>query len=207
MVVDLRSLAMLESESWSEILDVLAARYLSVYDEENPSRPNWLDQREELSNLALSMSTQPMNAVEMRAIASKLSAEHSFGESCKDWAMCEAKWILQYLLKASTLMGGFMALPEELKLNPGIPAPVGHIHPGIPMRVAMTHAAFLVLASSRRVKQIEEVANQEHEEGDFIVHEDGSVSRSKNIEQGGSKPLSLGNVSSSTSDPAFEVAK
>ena len=152
----------------------LAAIYLSVHPKESPLRPQWLDQREELSHFALSLSSQPLGQDEMRAIASRLASEHSFGDAdCKSWAMSEAKWLLAYLNKASTLMAGFMALPADVAKAPGPSAPAAHAHAGVPMRVAMVHTAFLVLAGIRRVQAIQKVSD----ESGFTVHDDGSVSR------------------------------
>jgi len=174
-VVDTRSNAMLESPEWNEILDAVSATYLSVYPKGDASRPVWLEQREELSHFVMSMSTQPMTAPETTAIASQLAREHSFGGACKAWAAGEAKWLVKYLSNAPTLMAGFMALPKELAAAPGTPAPEGHTHAGIPMRTAMVHAAFMVLARSRRVQAVKKVGALE--EGDFVEHADGSVSR------------------------------
>ena len=172
-VVDTRANAMLESEPWNDIVDALIATYLSVYAKDDDSRPKWLDQREEVSNLALSFSTRPLTAPEIKAVATTLSKEHSFGGACKAWAVTEAKWLLGYLNGAATLMAGFMALPALLANDPGVPAPEGHSHAGLPMRAAMVHSAFRVLAVSRRVQAVMTVGGLS--DADFDVLSDGSV--------------------------------
>ena len=78
MVVDNKSLHLLESEGWNDVLDALSARYLSVYAADDANRPAWLDVREELSNLCLSLSTEPLTPPEMRGIAQRIAKEHGF---------------------------------------------------------------------------------------------------------------------------------
>mmetsp|Transcript_44472 Transcript_44472/g.87518 ORF Transcript_44472/g.87518 Transcript_44472/m.87518 type:complete len:236 (-) Transcript_44472:114-821(-) len=197
MVVDTTSLNMLDSSSWNEVIDALSSMYLSVYETGNPARPQWLYQREELSHFALSLSSNPLSTAEITVIASKLASEHGgFNSECKVWALGEAKWLVQYLQKAPTLMGGFMALPTELKESPGDNAPTGHTMEGRPMRVAMVHSAFVILAASRRVAPIEQVRDQTLGADDdmkgFTVHADGSISKEKvqcDKEDGGVKAL------------------
>ena len=78
MVVDNKSLHLLESEGWNVILDALSARYISVYAADDTNRPKWLDVREELSNLCLSLSTEPLTPIEMKKIAQRIASEHGF---------------------------------------------------------------------------------------------------------------------------------
>ena len=197
MVVDHRSQALLESSSWSDILEALSARYLIVYAKDDPKRPGWLDQKEELSHLALSLSGTSLSAPEMKGIATRLASEHSGNnQDCKEWAKSETKWLLNYLNSASTLMAAFMELPSLLSSDPGPPAPRGHAMAGMSMRVAMVHSAFLVLADSRRVKAIEEVEDQ-RDDG-FIVHVDGSVSK---------RPNALQERSPTPTDPKMDMEK
>jgi hypothetical protein len=188
MVVDTKSLNMLDSSSWNEILDELSRIYLSVYDRADPARPVWLDQREELSHLVLSLSTTPLKKEEVAAIATRLAAEHGrFNDTSKTWAMGEVKWLIQHISKSPTLMAGFMALPGDLKVSPGPVAPVGHSMAGRPMRVAMAHAMFTIVASSRRVAPIEQVKDQTLGAQDsmkgYTVHADGSVSKSSTLDE------------------------
>jgi hypothetical protein len=177
MVVDVKSINLLESKSWNEILEAFSDTFLSVYDENDPRRPNWLDTKEELSHFARSLSSQPLSAHEVKAISSRICSEHSFNAACRLWASSETKWMLHYLSHSHSLMGGFMSIPSEVKRNPGVPAPEGHVSSGNSMRVAMVHTAILVLASLRRVSPIK-LADPLPDSG-FTVHVDGSVSRTE----------------------------
>jgi hypothetical protein len=149
-VVDVKSVNMLDSESWNEILDAVSTMYLSV----NPNSPTWLKQREELSHYVISLSSEPLTAAEMASIATEISKQHGFNNACSVWAKEEAKWLLKTLNQAKSLMDAFMLLPAQLKLSPGTPAPDGHSLSGCPMRISFVHIAFVVLAGHRRVGNI-----------------------------------------------------
>lgn len=177
MVVDVKSISLLESASWNEILDAFSAAYLSVYEGNDPRRPHWLYAKEELSHFVMSLSSQPLTVEEIKAIASRISSEHNFNTACRLWAGSETKWILRFLSQQSSLMAGFMSLPGEIGKNPGVPAPEGHISSSIPMRVPMVHSMILVLASMRRVSPVQLVDPLQPTDPGFKVHADGSVSR------------------------------
>ena len=155
MVVDNRAVAMLaDSPAWADIVNACGDRYVSVYDKQDPDRPlKWLENREGLAALCLSLSSEPMTPDEMRAIASRVQKEHAFADpECKAYAQSEAKWLLRALTantsaaaggKQTTLLAAFMELPEAIAKAPGPPAPAGHSHAGSPMRVSPEDPAFL----------------------------------------------------------------
>lgn len=183
MIVDSRSLSMLESPAWQEILTQLSAIYLNVYPPDHASRPSWLDQREELSHFAFSLSTEAMSPEEIKLVATQIAREHSFNAESKKWAAAEAKWAVTYLSSSSTLLAAFIDAPEKIRSLPGEPAPAGHACAGKAMRVALIHTSFQVLARNRRLTQLVDVlpttqddSAESAQSADFIVHDDGSVS-------------------------------
>ena len=165
MVVDNRAVAMLaDSPAWGDIVNACGCRYVAPYDKGDPKRPlKWLENRESLAALCLSLSSEPVTETEMRAIASAIQRDHSFNDpACTTFAQSEAKWLLRALtLGGRTLLAALMALPDEIKAEPGPPAPLGHSAAGNSMRVAMVHAAFVTLAISRRVMQDKNVGDSE----------------------------------------------
>ena len=206
-VVDARANAMLASAAWNDILDALARVCLSVYltsgRSSSAERPMaWLDHREALSALALSLSSTPLSPSELRAVATQLAKVHGFGDAaCQAWARSEAKWLLGALTQAPTPMAGFMALPQQIQQHPGVVAPLPHSHAGHSMRTAMAHACFEVVAGLRRVQAIEPVGALDGDE-DFDVLPDGSVT----LKPGRQRPPAHGTPAAATAATAATIA-
>ena len=162
MCVDNRAVAMLaDSPAWMDIVNACGELYVSVHSKGDSKRPlKWLESRESLSGLCLSLSTEAMTKDEMRSIATRIQREHSFNAGCKAFAKEEAKWLLR-ALSGRTLLAAFMTLPSEVTKAPGPPAPEGHSAAGKSVRVAIVHAAFASLAESRREMQDKNVGATE----------------------------------------------